>query len=187
MNVLDLNEEKMRTAAAATAATAVMQPVLHSFAYSLNYLREQVADVRADEMVAQPNGIMNHPAWVVGHLTYTCQLLGGVIGISEWLPNDWAERYGTGSAPQADSRLYETKDELLKILADAQSRINKAVERLDEAELNAPFPDESYLEVFPTIRHALTQVLVGHTANHVGQVSLWRRAMGLPPMRRSFE
>ena len=183
MNVLNVNEEKTRTA----AATVVMHPVLHSFAYGLDYLREQIADVSDGGMVAQPNGIMNHPNWVVGHLTYTCQLLGGIIGVSEWLPHDSAERYGTGSAPQADAKLYETKDELLKILADAQARISEAVERLDEAELNAPFPDESYLEVFPTIRHALTQVLVGHTANHVGQVSFWRRAMGLPPMRRSFE
>jgi hypothetical protein len=31
------------------------------------------------------------------------------------------------------------------------------------------------------------QVLVGHTANHTGQLSVWRRAMGLPPMGRPFE
>jgi hypothetical protein len=32
--------------------------------------------------------------------------------------------------------------------------------------------------VFPTIRHALTQVLAGHTAYHVGQVALWRARDG---------
>jgi hypothetical protein len=30
-------------------------------------------------------------------------------------------------------------------------------------------------------------VLVGHTASHVGQLIVWRRAMGLPPIGRSFE
>jgi hypothetical protein len=53
-----------------------MKPVLHSFAYALNFLREQVADVGAADMVAQSNGIMNHPAWVIGHLTYSCEHLG---------------------------------------------------------------------------------------------------------------
>ncbi len=53
-----------------------MKPVLHSFVYCLDFLREQVADVAAADMVAQPNGIMNHPAWVIGHLTYTCQIVG---------------------------------------------------------------------------------------------------------------
>ena len=164
-----------------------MKPVLHSFAYCLDFLREQVADIAASDMVAQPNGIMNHPVWVIGHLTFTCQLLGGVVGLPEWLPNDWAERFGTGSVPVDDATLYETKDNVLALLGDAQVKITQAVEQMNDSRLDEPFPDESYLIVFPTIRHALTQVLVGHTANHVGQVSVWRRAMGLPPMQRSFE
>jgi len=164
-----------------------MNPTLHSFAYSLDYLCDQLADVLETDRVAQPNGIMNHPAWVIGHLTYTCQLLGGVIGLAEWLPEDWAKRFGTGSVPISEVSLYESKDKSLAMLRDAQSRITRAVEQLDDSRLDQPFPDESYREVFPTIRHALTQVLVGHTAFHVGQVSVWRRAMGLPQMGRSFE
>jgi hypothetical protein len=164
-----------------------MKPVLHSFAYCLDYLREQVADVPEANMTAQPNGIMNHPAWVIGHLAYACQLLGGAVGVSGWLPSDWVGRFGTGSVPRADASLYENKEDALAILRDAQSRMTQAVEQLDDAHLDEPFPVESYRDVFPTIRHALTQVLVGHTANHIGQVSVWRRAMGLPPMSRSFE
>ena len=164
-----------------------IEPVLHSFAYCLDFLREQVADVAARDMVAQPNGILNHPAWVIGHLTFTCQLLGGVIGLPSWLPDDWGRRFAPGSVPVADASLYETKRNALVILGDAQLRITQAINQLDDSHLDAPFPDESYREVFPTIRHALTQVLVGHTANHVGQVSVWRRAMGLQPMERSFE
>lgn len=162
-----------------------MKTVLHSFAYCLDYLREQVADVAASEMVAQPNGMMNHPAWVVGHLTHICQLSGGVIGTPEWLPDDWAKRYGTGTGHAVG--LYEIKNDALAIFGDAQTRIIQAVERTDDSDLDEPFPDEAYRDVFPTIRHALTQVLVGHAANHVGQVSVWRKAMGLPPMKRPFE
>jgi DinB superfamily len=164
-----------------------MKPVLHSFAYCLDFLREQVADVSAADMVAQPNGIMNHPAWVIGHITYACQMLGGAIGLPEWLPNDWANRFAPGSAPVADGSLYETKNSALSMLGDAQSRISQAVDHLHDSHLDEPFPDESYRVVFPTIRHAITQVLVGHTANHIGQLSVWRRAMGLAPMGRPFE
>ena len=170
-----------------TSTNMTMEPILHSFAYCLDYLREQVADVAATDIVAQPNGIMNHPAWVIGHLSHACQMLGGVIGVPEWLPNHWASRFGTGSVPVADVSLYETKGVALEILGDAQSRLTEAVSMLSDAQLDQAFPDQSYREVFPTIRHALTQVLVGHTANHIGQVSVWRRAMGLPPMKRGFE
>jgi hypothetical protein len=164
-----------------------MKAVVHSFSYCLDYLRDQVKDVADPDMVAQPNGIMNHPAWVIGHLTHACQLLGGAIGLSPWLPQNWGERYGTGSMPVADAARYGSKASALETLGDAQSRIIAAVAELTDAQLDAPFPVESYRHVFPTIRHALTQVLVGHTANHVGQVSVWRRAMGLPPMSRPFE
>jgi hypothetical protein len=164
-----------------------MKPVLHSFAYGLDYLREQVADVSAADMVAQPNAIANHPAWVVGHLTYSCQLLGEVIGLKEWLPGDWAERFGTGSVPVADVALYEAKEPALAILSDAQARITRAVEELDDARLDAPFPDPKYREIFPTVRHALTHVMTAHAAYHIGQLTLWRRAMGLPRIERRFE
>jgi len=164
-----------------------LEPVLHSFAYGLDFLREQLADVHAPDMVAQPNDIMNHPSWVVGHLTFACQLLGGMIGVDEWLSSDWAARFGPGSLPVADVSRYETKDDAMAILREAQFRITRAVKQLDDTKLDQPFPDESYLEVFPTVRHALTQVLVGHTGYHVGQVAMWRKAMGFPRIGRSFE
>jgi uncharacterized damage-inducible protein DinB len=138
-------------------------------------------------MVAQPVGIKNHPAWIVGHLIYSCQLLGGVVGLAPWLPEDWPRRFGTGSLPVSDPALYESKERALAILRDAQDRLSRAVGELPDSRLDEPFPDPSYRPVFPTIRHALTQVMVGHTAMHIGQVTVWRRAMGLPPMKRSFE
>jgi hypothetical protein len=164
-----------------------LHPVLHSFAYALDYLREQVADVAAADMVAQPHGITNHPAWVIGHLAHTCEMLGEVVGLSPWLPPAWAGRCGTGSVPVADAGAYERKEDALAILGDSQARITRGVERLDATALDTPFPDPAFRDVFPTVRHALTQVMVGHTSMHVGQITVWRRAMKLPPMRRAFE
>jgi hypothetical protein len=142
----------------------------------LDFLRDQVRDLSPAEMVAQPNG-----------MTYTCELLGGVTGLPPWLPEGWAGRFATGTVPVADAGEYEPKDDALAVLRDAQSRITHAVERLDHGRLDDAFLDQSYRHVFPTIRHALTQVLVGHTAYHVGQLSVWRKAMGLPGVGRVFE
>ena len=175
-----------RTRTTTTAAEAI-QPVLHSFDYALDYLREQVADVAPADMAAQPHGIPNHPAWLIGHLTYACELLSGALGVAPRLPGDWADRFGTGSVPAASVTRYEPKDVALAILRDAQGRLARTVEQLDEARLDDPFPDESLRAEFPTIRHALTQILAGHAAFHVGQLSVWRKAMGLPRMGRGFE
>lgn len=164
-----------------------MKPALHSFAYALDFLREQVADVSDNDMTVQPNGVMNHPAWTIGHITAATHLLARTIGVPKWLPTEWVQRYRTGSMPVADAVRYDSKNELLSKLREAQSKITQAIEQMSDSQLDVVFPAEAFRDVFPTIRHALTQVLIGHTSFHVGQVSLWRKAMGLPPMKRSFE
>lgn len=75
----------------------------------------------------------------------------------------------------------------MALLRESGARLIGAVSRLDNSTLDQPFPDPGYLDVFPTVRHALTQVLVAHMAFHLGQISVWRKAMGLPEIKRSYE
>lgn len=163
-----------------------MGPVLHSFAYGLDFVRELVADVPAEKFAERPAGAKNHPAWTIGHLTFVSQMLGGVVGVAEWLPGEWATIFGPGSVP-GEGREYPAKEVLLAALREAQGRVSAAVEGLSAAKLDEPFPDPAYRDVFPTIRHALTQVMVGHTGYHTGQLVLWRKAMGYAPLGRSYE
>ena len=164
-----------------------VEPILHSFSYSLGYLREQVADVGDDQMTVQPAGVPNHPSWTIGHLVFIAQAIGGVAGLKAWLDDGWMKLFGPGSAPISDVAVYPSKDEMLAALNEAEERLRKAVGQLDDNALDNPFPDPAYADVFPSARHAFTQVLVAHTGFHVGQIAVWRRAMGLPPMPRSFE
>lgn len=164
-----------------------MKSIIHSLTYSLDYLVEQVADVDDDVLTTQPNGVTNHPAWTMGHLAYALQLIGTVVGLEMSLPEGWAERYGPGSRPVADPGVYESREKVIEILSESRDRIVSAAGHLDDAALDRPFPDPSFLDVFPTVRHALTQVLLGHTAFHIGQIAAWRSAMGLESVGRSYE
>ena len=179
--------------------------MLHSFAYSLDYLREMIADVPDELMSVQPSGIANHPAWTIGHLVFIAQAIGGVAGIEPWLDEDWAKQFGPGSTPGSEppasaggqfAKQSESlpaafgsslRSDLLNELDTAQAKLTAAINALTDEQLDAPFPDPSYADVFPTVRHAVTQVLLGHTAFHIGQLSVWRRAMSLRPMLRSYE
>ena len=164
-----------------------IEPALHSFYYALGYLRNQVEDLTLNEMVRQPAGVPNHPAWTIGHLVFISQAIGEVAGLKPWLDEGWVNAFGPSSKPTEEANTYPSKEHLFSALADAESRLTGAVRDLDDAALDAPFPDPAYHEVFPTVRHAFTQVLVGHTSFHVGQIAVWRRAMGLPGLSRSFE
>lgn len=161
--------------------------ILHSFSYSLGYLSDQIAELDDDKIVRQPAGVPNHPAWTIGHLVFIAQAIGEVAGIQPWLDEEWVRLFGPGSTPTSDSGAYPAKVDLLAALDDAEKRLSGAIQSLSDAALEKAFPDPAYADVFPTVRHALMQVLVGHTSFHVGQIAVWRRAMSLPPLSRSFE
>ena len=161
-------------------------PIIANFQYSLNYLRDLVDELTERQWVAQSPHIKNHAAWVLGHLAFSCQAIGGEIGIERWLADDWGERYGMGSVPSQDITAYESKAELLECLGDAENRICKAVRSLSQEQLAQPLPDRNYQQDLPTTHHAISQILIAHTAYHVGQTVIWRREIGLPPVERPF-
>ena len=59
-------------------------------------------------------------------------------------------------------------------------RVRRKLADMDDADLAGPLPDERYRDVFPALGHAILHILTVHTAIHLGQLSPWRRAMGLP-------
>jgi uncharacterized damage-inducible protein DinB len=164
----------------------MIDEIERSFSRTLDYLARSVEDVPDDLWTGQPAGAVNHPAWVVGHLVHSCQAIGGEMGIEPWLPADWGERFGTGSAPIADRKRYLSKAELLEALADGQRRITERLTAMGEAGLAEPLPDVRYREMFPTVGHAVLHLLTAHAALHVGQLTVWRRVAGLGPSQEPF-
>jgi hypothetical protein len=160
--------------------------ILRSNKLALDYLRRLVADVPDDWMPRQFAGVINHPAWVIGHIIYSCQAIGGEIGIAAWLPDDWASKFGTGSVPVGKPDAYPDKKTLLRALDEGQRRLAAALSSMDESDMDKPLPDVSYREIFPTIGQAVLHILTSHTAVHVGQVTVWRRASGLGPLAEPF-
>ncbi|HUW84431.1 MAG TPA: DinB family protein [Phycisphaerae bacterium] len=164
----------------------MIDEVLNSYRLILDYLRRLVADVPDGDLARQLNGVANHPAWVIGHLTCSCQGLGGELGLAAWLPKQWESLFNTGSVPTSDRSAYPPKAELLAALADGQVRLSERLAALGDAAMSGPLPDERYRALFPTLGHAVLHILTGHAAVHVGQVSVWRRAAGHQPLSETF-
>lgn len=157
--------------------------LIDTFERTTAYIEQLVKDIPDAEMIVQPPGAPNHASWTLGHLLYSCQAIAGEIGVTPWLPEDWESCFGYGSAParEAGSR-HSNKSELLSALADATQRVRTALMATDESILAQPLPDQTMRDTFPTIGHALVQVLCAHTAYHAGQVTAWRRAIGRAPV-----
>jgi hypothetical protein len=164
----------------------VINEILHSYSLSLDFLRRLVADVPDASFTAQANGAVNHPAWIIGHIVYSMQAIGGEIGLAPWLPSDWEQMFGTGSTPLASRDSYPSKDSLLNMLASAEQRIKNRLISLGEKAMAEPLPDVRHRDTFPTVGHAVLHILTSHTCVDIGHLIVWRRALCFGTLVQSF-
>ncbi len=156
----------------------MIDELIHTLEYTLDFVTKSVADLSEEEMVQQPSGVPNHAMWTLGHLVFSCQGIAAELGAEQWLPDDWESIFGYGSTPSTDLSLYPKKSEMLSHLADAASRLRQTLLAADESVVRQSLPDR----IVPAMGHLLIQVVVGHTAYHVGQLAVWRRAIGKRPV-----
>lgn len=148
-----------------------------------NARRQTVAlceDITDDMLTEQPSDGMNHPAWTLGHLFLLDAYVADVLAPADAprLDERWVAAYGPNSVPRAEGPTYLTKSAYLERLDTVRAAVIGAIATLEQADLEAPLPDEAGREEFPTIAHLL-EYLLWHEAFHAGQLSAWRRAMGL--------
>lgn len=108
--------------------------------------------------------------------------MAGELGVDAWLPDTWASVFGTDSMPTSLKSDYLCEADLLAVLAAAEGRLRQALLATDESVLGQALPDVQVREILPTLGHAFLQVLAAHTAFHAGQLAVWRRAIGAPPI-----
>jgi DinB family protein len=153
-----------------------VDPVSNSLRLNFDELRRLVESIPEERMCDQSPGRRNHPAWTLGHLAFSMQAIGEEIDLPHYLPEDWGERFATGSEPQPDASLYPSRAELIARLDEGVRRVQERLKEMSEAERRKPLPDERYRELFPTREHALVHILGAHFAFHLGQLSLARPA-----------
>ena len=88
--------------------------------------------------------------------------------------------FGSGSAATADAGAYPSKDELLPALDAACAAGLAALAGLSPEALTTPMPDEDMRDYFPTVGDAMVYMMLVHESIHMGQLTSWRRAMGMP-------
>ena len=149
------------------------------YGFNLMYAETLVKDLSAEQMVEQPNGVINHPAWSLGHLVVSANSLGSTLGLESSLPEGWDKTFATGGTPSSDVSAYPSKDEILSALREQHSRNTEAMKNADPESWAKPHPNEKTRTYFPTVGDMVTFLMTGHEMDHIGQIAAWRRAMGL--------
>ena len=157
----------------------MLDHVSYLYGFNLDRARLLVKELNEDQMVQQPNGVVNHPAWSLGHLTLSADELGQTLGLDSVLPAGWDEKFKTGGMPSMDVSAYPSKHELLAALTIQHVRNTEAVEKADPSVFSEPHPNEAIRKKFPTMGDLIVFLMTSHEMGHLGQIAAWRRAMGL--------
>jgi hypothetical protein len=158
----------------------------------LGYAERLIAGVSAADFgrLARPGGQVvqsNHPAFVLGHLCLypprVLEHLGRPLGAAACPPGyEPLFKNGVECTDDPDGNRYPAMSELTARFFEGYRAATDAVAAASDESLLAPNPTEGRMrELFPTLGGMLNFYLNGHAMSHLGQLSAWRRAMGLPP------
>ena len=64
----------------------MIQHMTFLYRFQLGVAQAMVADLSPQQMVGQPHGVVNHPAWSLGHLVMTADRLGQLLGLDAAAP-----------------------------------------------------------------------------------------------------
>ncbi len=148
-----------------------------------DYARELVDAIEDEQMTLQPVPVvvMNHPAWILSHLAPYGPLLDAILRREPPIdPIDLPHSRKT--SPSADPADYLTRRELIENFTRGYDAAADALLEAEDSIFSEPPPLERFRDRFPTIRDLPVQFLIKHPATHLGQLSAWRRAMGLGPV-----
>jgi hypothetical protein len=150
--------------------------------FLMQYARMLVADIPDERLAEQPLPGVNHPAWVLGHLAFSTDVAAGLLGAAKALPPEWAPLFGPGSKPSAARGAYPPGHELLGALERGFERVRQQAADATPEQLAQPTTNPRMKDALPTVKDLVAFLLTAHLGVHLGQLSSWRRMIGLPPL-----
>jgi hypothetical protein len=166
-----------------TSITRVAEYFVMPARRSLGYGEKLVADIPADVFTHMPHPTMNHPAFIIGHLSLYPNRILAMMGLDKLVvpKAGYPELFQAGVACVAQDGRYPGKDELVGYYRERYAAVIDAVSRADDEVFARENPLEGRIkEMFPIVGLAVNFMLNNHHMMHLGQISAWRRAMALP-------
>jgi hypothetical protein len=150
--------------------------------FLIGYCGMLVADIADERMAEQPSPGVNHPAWILGHLAYSADYGVTLLGGEKTLPAEWTTLFGPGSKVSSSRSDYAPKEELARAVEQGFKRLLEYLAGATPDHWAKPTANPRMRVGLPTVKEGIAFLLTGHLGVHLGQLSMWRRLIGLAPM-----
>jgi hypothetical protein len=148
----------------------------------LGLCKLQIKDIDDAKLAHLPTPGVNHPAWILTHLAICTDYAAQLLGEQPRCPKEWHQKCGPGSTLTTERSFYASKNELMAALEEGQARVSAAAANATEETLRKPHnvPLAFVRNNFATVGDLTAHLMTSHTGFHLGQLSIWRRMMGMP-------
>lgn len=163
----------------------MLEPVLPLFHLNCHLLRTVVGQIDPADADVDPTGHLKTPRWQVGHMLMGTLYAASIVDAS--VPGPPLEAilkdFGPGSDPHAVSGEAPSMGTMLDAITELEQPLAKAVRVADASALQDPHDFEP-LQDSPVRTRAdmLANLLSNHFMLHLGELAMWRRARGIPPL-----
>lgn len=161
-----------------------IEGLIYGYKKNIDYATKLVADLSEEQMIWQPPGsaaIANHPAWVFSHLNIYLPVMVALIE-GRAFADPKTHEFGMQSKPELDRSRYASKEKLVSEFVTGHEQVIASLRREGEAALNREMTLERWKPIMPQVGIALPYLMLVHENTHLGQLSTWRRVIGLPPV-----
>lgn len=157
------------------------QSIVYAWDNGLRYALALLDDLTDEQLLLRPGGNMNHPAWILGHLSLYYPIVPALL-CGESFPDPADEDlFGfRGRGPQDDPTLYGSKDSQIDRLTSGHEQVAQALLTANESDFQRAPSLARWSAMYPTVAFMLPDLLLLHENIHLGQLSIWRRGAGLP-------
>ena len=128
----------------------------------------------------------NHPAFIFGHLSlYGCRIVEGAgLDATAVQPTDEFVKLFSHEAKcvdDPDGSIYPPMEQITAAFFNSHRAATDALNGAADEIFAKENPNEKMRGKFPTVGAMFGFYVGGHVMMHIGQLSAWRRAMGLGP------
>lgn len=149
---------------------------------SLDYALSLAKDIPDDRWSEVAIDGATHPGFIYGHLAiYPNRILGGFMGREDLVvpcPFD-EEALQAGADCAGDPSLYPKKSVVMPYFESSYKKVLETIPSMSAESIEAENPIEGFRERLPLAGAAVAFMVNNHIMMHMGQVSHWRRAIGL--------
>lgn len=157
----------------------MLEYLLFTYEFNLRNASHVVDGLTPEQCVAQPGVLLNHPAWSIGHLALTSDVVMLEMGEDQVFPGEWMERFFPGAPISGNVEDYPPMSELMDQLTKQHARVSARLSEITAEELSAPPKMDLVRRRFSRVAEFVTYAMTGHEGFHLGQISCTRRALGI--------